>query len=425
MKRLLLGLSVVLLIGAAVAWSGPKSSPKEFDFTVEKRNPVTHLKLNNDRNDFQFAIVSDRTGGHREKVFSRAITQLNLLQPEFVVSVGDLIEGYTEDKESLGKQWREFQTYVSRLDMPFFYVPGNHDLTNKVENQVWTEKFGRTYYEFVYKDVLFLALNSEDPPGDNRGKFSEEQIAWVKKVLAANAKVRWTLVFLHKPVWVRSDVEETGWLEVEKLLKGRSYSVFAGHIHRYQKFVRQGMNYYMLATTGGDSRMRGVEYGEFDHIVWVTMKKDGPILANVLLDGVLPEDLRTIESEEKGYPHYYRRPTYPVDCSVFLDGRPVPGAFVVFQGVGKEPRQPRADGTAEADGRVRLSTYAAFDGVPAEEYAVTVVLRKPFFTPEGKPGPNTLPERYATVKTTPLKATIRSGKPNTIKLNLTSGDEAP
>ena len=42
---------------------------------------------------FRFAIVSDRTGGARPGVFERAIDELNLLRPEFVISVGDLVEG--------------------------------------------------------------------------------------------------------------------------------------------------------------------------------------------------------------------------------------------------------------------------------------------------------------------------------------------
>jgi hypothetical protein len=49
----------------------------------------------------------------------------------------------------------------------------------------------------------------------------------------------------------------------------------------------------MLATTGGGSKMRGVEYGEFDHVAWVTMKDTAPIIANVLLEGVQPNDVRT------------------------------------------------------------------------------------------------------------------------------------
>src|ERR1700690_1649044 len=137
MKRILLGIGAVVLLGAAVAWSEPRAARPEFEFKSEKQNPVTHLRLNNDPAEFQFAIVSDRTGGHRGQVFSRAVEQLNLMQPEFVVSVGDLIEGYTSNKQELTRQWREFQTYTSRLQMPFFYIPGNHDLANKTEAELW------------------------------------------------------------------------------------------------------------------------------------------------------------------------------------------------------------------------------------------------------------------------------------------------
>ena len=40
-------------------------------------------------------------------------------------------------------------------------------------------------------------------------------------------------------------------------------------------------------------RLRGKEAGEFDHICWVTMKREGPVVANLLLDGVLPGNIKT------------------------------------------------------------------------------------------------------------------------------------
>jgi hypothetical protein len=408
MKRLLLGLGAVLLVGAAVAWSGPKPPPPELSFQRDKRNPVTHLRLNNARGDFQFVIVSDRTGGHRPTIFSRAVEQINLLQPEFVVSVGDLIEGYTTDTRRLAREWREFQGYLARLEMPFFYVPGNHDLANKVQDRLWQEKFGRRYYDFVYRDVLFLMLNSEDPPDSRGGHFSAEQLAWLKKTLAARPGVRWTLVFLHQPMWTYR-AATNGWAEAEKLLGDRPYTVFAGHIHRYQKFIRNGRHYYQLATTGGASKVRGTDYGEFDHVVWVTMKKDGPVLANVLLDGILREDLRPITTDEPGDVVYNRQPTQPVRGKVLFEGQPVPGAYVVLQATAKERRRLRADALTGPEGSFTLSTYVANDGAPAGEYAVTVVWRRPFFDATGKPGPNRLPPRYADLKTTPLKARIKSG----------------
>lgn len=423
MKRLLLGLCAALLVSAAVAWSGGNAPKPDFDFKREDRNPVSRLTLNNDPAEFQFAVVSDRTGGHRGKIFSRAVEQLNLLQPEFVVSVGDLIEGYTEDQQRLTAEWREFQTYVSRLHMPFFYVPGNHDIANKAQDTVWGEKFGRRYYNFVYRNVLFLMLSSEDPPGVEHGRISAEQVAFVRKSLQDHPNVRWTLAFIHKPMWAFGEPDKNGWSDVEKALAGRPHTVFAGHVHRYQRFLRNGgQRYYMLATTGGGSKLRGTEYGEFDHIMWVTMKKDGPVLANILLDGILPESLQTIETSEVGVTDHYRRPTHPVRGRISFNGVPVPGAYVVFQGLTKEPRAPRADAFAAADGSFTLSTYTAHDGAPEGEYAVSVVWRKPFFDETGKPGPNHLPVQYASPKTSPLKVTVKRGA-NDLSFEL-SGKEA-
>jgi hypothetical protein len=63
--------------------------------------PRTGADFRDDPADFQFAIVSDRTGIHRDGVFRQALEQVNLFQPAFVISVGDLIEGYTEDRDRI------------------------------------------------------------------------------------------------------------------------------------------------------------------------------------------------------------------------------------------------------------------------------------------------------------------------------------
>ena len=46
---------------------------------------------------FSIAIMTDRTGGHRPGIWMQAVERINWLRPDFVVSVGDLIEGYTEN----------------------------------------------------------------------------------------------------------------------------------------------------------------------------------------------------------------------------------------------------------------------------------------------------------------------------------------
>lgn len=263
------------------------------DLIIDKTghvNPWSHLEINNDPDNFQFAIVTDRTGGHRPGVFENAVGKLNLLQPEFIMSVGDLIEGYTRDREEIYREWDEFNGFISELEMPFFYVPGNHDYINDVMADIWEEKYGRSYYHFVYRDVLFLALNSEEATkGSNLGGIEKPQYEYIKKVLKAYPDVRWTLLFMHQPLWILDNTRY--WPEVEDLLKKRRHTVFAGHHHHYVKYTRNNGKYVMLATTGGTSQLRGPDFGEFDHVVWVTMTDEGPVLANLLLEGIWDENV--------------------------------------------------------------------------------------------------------------------------------------
>ncbi|MFM8273859.1 MAG: metallophosphoesterase family protein, partial [Gemmata sp.] len=364
----------------------------------------------------------DRTGGHRGRVFSRAVQQINLLQPQFVMSVGDLIEGYTTKEETIKAEWDEFDGYVKRFEMPFFYVPGNHDLTNKTQVTKWGERYGKRYYSFNYRGALFLCLCSENPP-DEMGAIDKAQQEWVAKTVEANKDAKWTFVFLHKPIWTAKDLDQNGWAAVEKALAGKKYNVFVGHVHRYQVFERNGTQYYQLATTGGGSRMRGIQYGEFDQVMLVTMKPDKPpVLVNVDLAGVLPATLKMPESDETGKP-VKKKETFPVTGTLTLDGKPVFGATVAFhEHVKATDKQPDrwvhvADGLTDRMGKFAVTTYSKFDGAPAGEYTVTVVQTGRGYYDGDPPEKSNIPEKYATPAKSLLKATVKDGT-NTVNLDL-------
>ncbi|MEM7673988.1 MAG: metallophosphoesterase [Verrucomicrobiota bacterium] len=266
-------------------------------------NPWTDRAFKNDPRDFQFAVISDNTGGMRPGIVEIAVEKLNLLQPEFVMSVGDLIEGYTEDLDRLVFEWDEFDAKIEPLDMRFFYVPGNHDMTNDVMAKLWEERLGRSYYHFVYNDVLFLCLNTEDTKAQT---IAAKQQEWIRKTLAEHTDVRWTMVFMHKPLWqyemnyaASGSSRSTGWLEVQSMLKDRKHTVLCGHYHRYAHYEIDDSDYIILATTGGGSQLRGPEYGEFDQISWITMTDNGPVISNIAIEGILPKDF--YKPEKSGF----------------------------------------------------------------------------------------------------------------------------
>lgn len=253
--------------------------------------PVTNRPLNDSPDDFRFAILPDRNGGMRPGVFEEAVGKVKLLQPAFVMSVGDLIDGYTTDPKIWNAQWDEFEAIVGKLEMPFYYVPGNHDVSNRLLLDEWKRRRGDSWFSFVYKNVLFVCLDTEDRPF---GGLGAEQIAWARKTLSEHRDVRWTLLFFHRPLW--REKNQNGYEQVCAALKGRNYTVFSGHLHQYIQGERDGMKHYVLATAGGDSKVRGKEVGEFDHLTWVTMKSAGPVVVNLQLDSIVSDDVVTEES---------------------------------------------------------------------------------------------------------------------------------
>ena len=281
--------------------------------------PWTSNVFEAEEEDFTFAIIADLTGREREGVYSTAVEQINRLEPTFVLSVGDLIEGATEDLEQLEKEWDWFDERTSRLTMPFFHLGGNHDLTNPVMRKFWKKRFGPRYYHFVYNDVLFLMMDSEDyeekrmveiyearalalkiRSGEIEGNFadteyskmqeakvggmSQQQFEYYEAVLEKHQDVRWTFVLMHKPLWLRED--DKGLSKLEAALEGRKYSVINGHQHRFSHRKRLGQDYTVLGTTGGgqapDNDMA------FDHFTMVRMAKE-PVITHLKMDGVLDE----------------------------------------------------------------------------------------------------------------------------------------
>ncbi len=309
-KKLFLVLSLVLGAAGQLTAHPPEQHPQQDHQEkpsypgmvlpeLKGPHPWSDKPVLDDPSRFHIAIMTDRTGGHRPGVWMQAVESVNLLRPDFVMSVGDLIEGYTGDENRVQAEWQEFLGFIDKLEMRFFFVAGNHDLTNPMMHKIWREHFGPEWYSFDYKGVHFICLCSEDP----NFRIGDVQLKWLKEDLEKSQDARWTLVFLHKPLWFISEryqsfgmFDKTQWPKVEKLLHGRKHTVFAGHTHHYAQFHRNGATYYQLATTGGSSQLRGVPYGEFDHIMWLTMEPEGPYIVNLLLDGIVPGDKVTEET---------------------------------------------------------------------------------------------------------------------------------
>lgn len=280
--------------------------------------PWTHTDFDTSDSSFTFAVVSDLYGGGREGVFDVAVQQINLLRPEFVLSVGDLIDGGTDNRQQLEKEFSRFDEMVEKLKAPFFHVGGNHDLTHPIMRKFWEERYGQRYYHFLYKNVLFLILDSEDFTDEKMtdiydaranaialnkegltdsskkseyyrmeerltGEISAIQTNYFLDVLSRYPDVRWTFLLMHKPVWMREG--DGGLTGLEKELETRPYSVLNGHFHSFSHRKKSGQDYTMLGTTSGGQD--AMDPNAFDHISLIHVGDDAPSVAHLRLEGIL------------------------------------------------------------------------------------------------------------------------------------------
>jgi hypothetical protein len=311
----------VLLATAVTACTSATRTPFRHELSGTAL-PWTHTRFDTSAGQFTFAVVSDLNGGERPTVFSTAVAQLSILHPELVLSVGDLIDGPTPADSALTREWNDFDARASAMPAPFFRVGGNHDLTGDTLRTVWRSRYGPTYYSFVYRNALFLILDTEDlsperaraifearnealqaqregrtgteglayysMPERAFGDIGAEQAAYVQGVLAKHRDVRWTFVFFHKPVW--RNPNDPDFKAIEAALANRPYTVFSGHLHSLNREERLGREYFTLGTTGGSQNPS--DPMALDHVTLVTMTATGPSIAHLRLDGILGADGR-------------------------------------------------------------------------------------------------------------------------------------
>ncbi len=271
------------------------------------------LELPREDDAFFFVVFGDRTGGPATgvSVLADAVRDTNLLEPDLVMTVGDLIQGYNQTPQWMDDM-REFKGIMDNLLCPWFPVAGNHDIYWRGENKPDGEHersyemhFGPLWYAFTHKNCMFIALYTDE--GDpNTGEkainkpntqvMSQEQLDWLKQTLAKGSDLDHIFVFLHHPRWLRGNYGDD-WDKVHKKLvaAGNVSAVFAGHIHRLRYDPKDGIEYITLATAGGAQSGAVPQTGWLHHFNVVTVRKDQVAHASVPVGEVM--DVREITGE--------------------------------------------------------------------------------------------------------------------------------
>ena len=263
------------------------------------------LKLPKEEDAFGFVVFGDRTGGPVEgiKVLDQAVKDTNLLDPDLVLTVGDLINGYNTTEPWM-EQAAEYRESMGRLRMPWFPVAGNHDVYWRGPGKPageheghYEQVFGPLWYAVKHKNSWFIVLYSDEGNPETGEKnfskpdcqrMSEEQFTWLKQTLQTAKSAQHVFVFLHHPRWLSQYGDD--WQKVHQALaaNGNVRAVFAGHIH-YMGFsgVRDGIEYYTVASVGAHLGMEAPDAGYLHQYHVVTVRPGGVKVAAVPVGGVM------------------------------------------------------------------------------------------------------------------------------------------
>jgi len=202
-------------------------------------------------NAFNFVQISDSHIGFKQAAnkdvigtLERAIAKINALpqRPAFVVHTGDHVHLSTQEEFDTAKQLLG----TIKTDH-VFNVPGEHDVFVD-HGRSYLKFFGKGskgsgYYSFDAGGAHFLALSNvqaseaeSQATGNGLGLLGAEQLAWIKKDLAAVSSDTPIVIFGHVPLlavypkwgWATADSTQV----LAELKRFGSVTALNGHIHQ-------------------------------------------------------------------------------------------------------------------------------------------------------------------------------------------------
>ena len=167
-------------------------------------------------NDFTFVFMTDihlEPGRNAPTGFKQAIDSINKINPDFVLTGGDLIaDALQQNYERADSLYNLYNQSIKDLKMPVYNTMGNHEIfgifkKSGVEKdhpeygkRMFEKRIGKRYYTFKHNDWVFMVLDGIEP-GENRyyGKIDSVQIQWIKSQLDSIDKETPIIISTHIP----------------------------------------------------------------------------------------------------------------------------------------------------------------------------------------------------------------------------------
>ncbi len=222
---------------------------------------------------FKFAFITDThlypnatqnfAGGLQQQknslaLYEKLIEQLNAFDPAFVIHGGDIVCGgnsFDMSAEEYVAALHTAQLLGERLNVPCYYIPGNHDLDPETGSKTsYLRHFGINGMgstSFVKENIRFILLDAQEVPEDvTHGYVSTNQLAWVERELKKAADYGDEIFFFsHQLPFPNVEFQGMGSriansaeiLEIVAPFEKQILGFFCGHQHLNRVFREQGM----------------------------------------------------------------------------------------------------------------------------------------------------------------------------------------
>jgi Icc-related predicted phosphoesterase len=281
------------------------------------------------------AVISDLNGNYGstryETTVDSAVSRIVALQPDLVISTGDMVAGQRRPhltRDEVEHMWQAFHEHVSEplraAGIPLVVTPGNHDasaydgfdlertiyagqwLPRRPEIQFLDATGYPFHYAFAMGDVLFISLDATVV-----GKLPEQQMAWLRQLLEKHGPAyQRRIVFSHLPLWPFARGRERDFIgdpELQTLLAQASVELYlSGHHHTFYPGVSGGIALVGQACLGaGPRRLIGTEDRSARSFTLLEFTTEGievaaykaPLFENMVDWSTLPARIRSHAAE--------------------------------------------------------------------------------------------------------------------------------
>lgn len=188
-------------------------------------------------------LLSVNTQDSFNAVVSEIVAQRRYF--DALLATGDISQDHTE------QSYQKFISGIAPLDLPCFWLPGNHDYKPSMGSVVDSPLIMDTNHKLLGKHWQLILLDSQ-VVGVPHGKLSESQLNFLQQMLDQYPNRHALILLHHHPVLVGS-----AWLDQHALKDADDFwaivakhnnvsAVLCGHIHQEMNVQHQGV--LVLAT---------------------------------------------------------------------------------------------------------------------------------------------------------------------------------